>query len=116
MALDNSHYFVCLLKELADYEEQIYCNPEWQNLKKHYYSAYCSFMDKTYQLRPGTGFHIWSIKEKEYDADQVTLLLNPDIDALVSFCISLHKMGLHTQWASNETNWLVFVYKKVTQQ
>lgn len=109
---DNSHYFVTLLYEMMEIEQQVEINPLWQTSKNEYYKGYCSFMSKVYQLVPGTGFHIWSTKEKEYAEDHVTLLLNPDIDALLTFCMSLHKMKIYTQWAATDTHWIVFVYKK----
>ena len=112
MHYDTSPFFCFFLQELTDYETVMETNPLWQNAKKEYYKGYCSLMGKVHQLTPGTGFHIWSTKAKEYADDNFTLLLNPDIDALMTFCMSLHEDGIHTQWTCNETHWIVFVYKK----
>ena len=113
MTFDDSHYFVSLLKELSNYEEEINVLPEWQTLKKEYYTGYCSLMERVHTLRPGIGFHVYSIVPKQFAEDNVTLMLNPDVDALMTFCISLHKMGIHTTWACNEIHWIVFIYKKI---
>jgi len=112
MPWDNSHIFKSLLEELIDYHDEIN-RPEWQAEKSKYYEIYCrSLMKKIYELDKGTGFHVWSLLPKEYGPDHITLCLNPDVDALIQFCISLHSMQLYTEWAQNETHWIVFIFKK----
>jgi hypothetical protein len=110
--LDTSHYFISLVEEMIGYEREI-SHPVWQSEKRQYFQEYCSFlMKKVYQIIPGTGFHIQSILPIQYTEDRTNLCINPDVDALMSFCMSLHKLGIYTTWTRTDDYWFVFVYRK----
>jgi hypothetical protein len=110
---DPSRLFAFFLHQFMEYETITENNPDWQKCKKEYYTIYCSMMSKVHQLVPGSGFHLWSIVPKQYAEDNVTIMINPDVDALMTFCMSLHETDVYTEWSAGQTHWLVFIYKKL---